>query len=131
MTAEFLDLEWHIFECTKYKLTWYFKGIEVCQDFDLRQEGKFNPKKCERELYSHLKIGSIRTNKRTLKIKDIKICQLWQLVSFLYKLYHQFKKTERFCQFWHRKMTLKVRIVLFWPSILKQPKGQKYFYGCS
>ena len=38
MTAEFLDLEWHIFECTKYKLTWYLKGIEVCQDFDLRQK---------------------------------------------------------------------------------------------
>ena len=38
MTAEFLDLEWHIFECTKYKLTWYLKGVEVCQDFDLRQK---------------------------------------------------------------------------------------------
>ena len=40
MTAEFLDLEWHIFECTKYKLTWYSKGIEVCQDFDLSKEGR-------------------------------------------------------------------------------------------
>ena len=41
MTAEFLELEWYIFECTKYKLTWYLKGIEVCQDFDLKQkEGK-------------------------------------------------------------------------------------------
>ena len=41
MIAEFLDLEWHIFECTKHKLTWYLKGIEVCQDFDLSKEGKF------------------------------------------------------------------------------------------
>ena len=40
MTAEFLDLEWHIFECTKYKLTWYLNGIEVCQDFDLSKEGR-------------------------------------------------------------------------------------------
>ena len=41
MTAEFLELEWYIFECTKYKLTWYLKGIEVCQDFDLSKEVKF------------------------------------------------------------------------------------------
>ena len=38
MTTEFLkstdDMEWHIFE-------WYLKGIEVCQDFDLRhKEGR-------------------------------------------------------------------------------------------
>ena len=35
------DMEWHIFECTKYKLTWCLKRIEVCQDFDLRhKEGR-------------------------------------------------------------------------------------------
>jgi hypothetical protein len=60
MNAEFLDFEWHIFKCTRYKLTWYLKELEVCQDFDLRhrKEGRkenSNPKKRERELYSRLK----------------------------------------------------------------------------
>ena len=61
MTAEFLDLEWHIFECTKYKLIQYLKGIEVCQDFD--KEGRkenSNPKKRERELDSRLKINTLQ-----------------------------------------------------------------------
>ena len=31
-----------IFECTKCKLTWFLKEIEVYQDFDLRhEEGQF------------------------------------------------------------------------------------------
>ena len=40
----------------------------------------------------------------------------------------QWKKKD-FVDFWHRKMTLKVWIVLFWPSILKRWKGENYFYG--
>jgi hypothetical protein len=36
---------WHgltIFECTKCKLTWFLKEIEVYRDFDLRhEEGQF------------------------------------------------------------------------------------------
>ena len=31
-----------VFECTKCKLTWFLKEIEVYQDFDLRhEEGQF------------------------------------------------------------------------------------------
>ena len=58
MNAEFLDFEWHIFKCTRYKLTWYLKELEVYQDFDLSTGRKenLNPKKRERELYSRLKI---------------------------------------------------------------------------
>ena len=31
-------LIWDVLECTKYKLTWCWKGIEVCQYFDLRHK---------------------------------------------------------------------------------------------
>ena len=77
-----------------------------------------------------LKIGPSFRNTTTLKIKVIKNMTITK-VALLFS-YSVMKKTveKDSVKFWHRKVTLNVRILLFWTFNSKTTKRPKIFHGC-